>query len=224
VNRYYNILLTINKTIIINKKMSKPWDAKLAYYLILPLKNTPITPNHLTTIRLITGVFATVLIAYSAYSQNSFFLSNLGAFFFVFSAFFDHTDGELARLTGKFSKFGHNYDLISDAIVLIFLFLSIGIATLKTNLGMWALPLSLIASIAVSGIFYLMNDLELKLGKEAARQPNFAGLEAEDILYLFPLVTIFNSLETFLIASAIGSPIFAIYVIVDYQQTLKKYQ
>ncbi len=202
--------------------MSKPWDAKLAYYLILPLKNTPITPNHLTTIRLITGVLGSGFIAYSAFTQNSFLLANIGAFLFIFSAFFDHTDGELARLTGKFSKWGHNYDLISDAIVLISLFLSTGIATIKSNLGMGALPMSFIASISVSGIFYLMNDLELKLGKEAARQPNFAGLEAEDILYLFPLVTLFNSLESFLIAAAIGSPIFAIYVIWDYQKTLKK--
>jgi archaetidylinositol phosphate synthase len=202
--------------------MSKPWDAKLAYYLVLPLKNTPITPNHLTTVRLITGLFGAGAIAYSYYTTNTFFWCNLGAFVFMFSAFFDHTDGELARLTGKFSKWGHNYDLISDAIVLISLFLSIGIATLKSNLGIWTLPMSLIASISVSGIFYLMNDLELKLGKEVARQPNFAGIEAEDVLYLFPLVTLFNSLETFLIAATIGSPIFAIYVIWDYRNTLNK--
>jgi archaetidylinositol phosphate synthase len=203
--------------------MAKPWDAKLAYYLILPLKNTPITPNHLTTLRLITGVWGALAIAWSNYTDNSFLWCNMGAFLFMFSAFIDHTDGELARLTGKISKWGHTYDLISDGIVLISLFLSIGIATVNTSLGIWSLPMSLIASISVSGIFYLMNDLELKLGKEAARQPNFAGLEAEDILYLFPLVTLFNGLQPFLIAATIGSPIFAIYVIWDYRKSLSNF-
>jgi phosphatidylglycerophosphate synthase len=187
---------------------AKPWDAKLAYLLVRPLQNTWVTPNHLTTLRLVAGLAASASVA--------FLDANLGAALFVLSGFIDHTDGELARLTGKYSKFGHQYDLISDAIVLLSLFLSIGYAAISSQLGMWAILLSVIASLSVSAIFYLMNEMELRLGKEQAGQPSFGGFEAEDILYLFPLVTLSNNLVLFLIAAAIGSPLFAIWVIWQY--------
>ena len=43
------------------------------------------------------------------------------------SNFLDHTDGELARMSGKSSRLGHLYDLASDAAVTILLFMAIGI-------------------------------------------------------------------------------------------------
>jgi hypothetical protein len=42
------------------------------------------------------------------------------------------------------------------------------------------------------------------------------GFETEDILYLMPLVTLCNGLTNFLIAAAIGAPLFAIWVTFDY--------
>jgi archaetidylinositol phosphate synthase len=187
--------------------MTKPWDAKLAYYLVLPLKDTWVTPNFLTTVRLVTGLVAVACIAW----DSSYFWQNVGATFFVLSAFIDHTDGELARLSGKSSKWGHQYDLISDAVILLGLFLAIGYSCRDSILGMQSIPISIVASIAVSGIFYLTNEMELRLGKEAAAQPSLGGFEAEDILYLFPLVTIFQGSVPFLIAAAIGAPLFGIY-------------
>ena len=38
----------------------------------------------------------------------------------------DHADGELARMTGRTSTFGHYYDQIADGLVLTALFLGIG--------------------------------------------------------------------------------------------------
>jgi archaetidylinositol phosphate synthase len=194
--------------------MNKPWDARLAYYLVLPLKDTWVTPNQLTTVRLLTGLIAVAIIAWG----ENYFWQNLGAAFFVLSAFIDHTDGELARLSGKSSKWGHQYDLLADAVVLLGLFLAIGYNCLDSALGMGAIPMSVAASIAISGIFYMMNEMELRLGKEAAAQPSIGGFEAEDILYLFPLVTIFNGLVPFLIAATIGAPLFGIYVLWEYRQ------
>jgi archaetidylinositol phosphate synthase len=194
--------------------LNKPWDAQLAYFLVLPLKDSWVTPNHLTTIRLLTGLIAVASIALA----TNYLWQNIGAAIFVLSAFIDHTDGELARLSGKTSKWGHQYDLAADVIVLLGLFLAIGYACLESSLGIWALPMSFFASIAVATIFYLMNEMELRLGKEGAGQPSFAGFEAEDILYLFPLVTLFQGLVPFLIAATIGAPLFAIYVIQEYRK------
>jgi archaetidylinositol phosphate synthase len=41
--------------------------------------------------------------------------------------FVDHTDGELARMSDKASRFGHLYDLAGNAAITILLFMAIGI-------------------------------------------------------------------------------------------------
>lgn len=189
----------------------KPWDARLAFRLVYPFRNTGITPNHLTTLRLVTGIAACV-----ALSTGNYFMANLGAIFFCISNFLDHTDGELARLTGKSSKWGHYYDLASDAAVNILLFIGIGIGLSKANSGIHALPMGCIAGLAVAGIFHVRNRMEQITGKDKARQPNMGIIEAEDVLYLLPLVTVLNLLMPFLILSAIGAPLFLIWVLREF--------
>ena len=90
---------------------AKPWDVQLARWLIRPLVDSWVHPNLLTTVRLGVGVGGAALFA----TGSAF---NLGAVLIVLSNFLDHTDGELARLSGKTSRFGHVYDLFSDALVL----------------------------------------------------------------------------------------------------------
>ena len=41
--------------------------------------------------------------------------------------FLDHTDDELARMSGKSRRIGHLYDLASDALMTILLFIAIGV-------------------------------------------------------------------------------------------------
>lgn len=187
---------------------NKPWDARLAFRLVYPLRNSFISPNHLTFLRLLFGVFACLALA-----QGDYFWINLGACCFAFSNFLDHTDGELARLTGKISKFGHYLDLVSDALVNILLFIGIGIALIDSKLGDLSLPMGVLAGIAVAAIFHMRLVIENQLGKEGARQPNLAGLEAEDVLYLLPIVTLTDQLVAFLILASIGAPLFAIWVL-----------
>jgi len=188
-------------------KNNKPWDARLAYQLIYPLKNSWITPNHLTCLRLLFGILAAL-----SFSLGNYFWANIGACCFVISNFLDHTDGELARLTGNTSIYGHYFDLASDAIVNIILFIGIGIGLIQSLLGWWALPMGILAGFAVAAIFHMRNEIEKQIGKSDARQPHFAGFEAEDILYLLPVVSILNGLTPFLVLASIGAPIFAILV------------
>src|SRR5579871_6459911 len=105
-----------------NDSRSRPWDARLAHRLVTPLKDSWITPNILTTVRLVVG-----LAAAASFAPGSYGWSNIAAVLLVVSNFLDHTDGELARLTGKTSRIGHLYDLASDALVTILLFCCIGI-------------------------------------------------------------------------------------------------
>jgi hypothetical protein len=66
--------------------------------------------------------------------------------------------------------------------------------------------------------------IESLAGKPAAKQPSLGGFETEDVLYLLPLVTLFDGLEPFLIAASIGAPLFAVWVAFDYRRVLRGLQ
>ena len=184
----------------------KPWDARIASLLIRPLRDTPVTPNHLTTVRLMTGIAAAAAFASGVWP-------NLAAILFALSNLLDHTDGELARLTAKSSRAGHLYDLASDAIVHVTLFVSIGIGLWNTGAGAWALPAGVIAGVAVASIFHMRNLIEQRYGKAETKQSGWGGFESEDVLYLLPVVTFSNALAPFLAAAALGAPIAAALVV-----------
>src|SRR5262249_55803608 len=162
----------------------RPWDARLARRLVTPLKDSRATPNHLTTVRLAFG-----LAAAAAFMPGTYGWTNLGALLLILSNFLDHTDGELARISGKTSRIGHIYDLASDAVVTILLFLSIGIgvgAKVDSLLQMSPTLLGLIAGAAVALIFFLRMRIEEIGGKTASKQGAVGGFETEDVLYLLP--------------------------------------
>jgi phosphatidylglycerophosphate synthase len=179
--------------------------------MVRPLVDTAVTPNHLTSVRLAVG-----LSSVSAFAAGGYLWSNVGAWLFVLSNLLDHTDGELARISGKFSRLGHLYDLSSDALIHVLLFMAVGFSLRHGPLGVWAPALGLIAGVTVSLIFSLRMEIEYRLGKAGTRQPSFAGFEIEDVLYLLPLVTLADVLQPFLIAAAVGVPAFSVWVIRDY--------
>src|SRR6202034_1520461 len=158
--------------------VERPWDARLARWLVTPLKNSWVTPNHLTTVRLAVG-----LVAAAAFLPGTYGWSNLGALLLIASNFLDHTDGELARLSGKSSRIGHVYDLASDAVVTILLFIAIGIGVgANPGITLEVSPplLGLVAGCAVALIFYLRMRIEDLVGKAANRQASLGGFETED--------------------------------------------
>jgi phosphatidylglycerophosphate synthase len=190
--------------------------------LVAPLKDSRTSPNHLTTVRLAVG-----LAAAAAFLPGTYGWTNIGALLLVLSNFLDHTDGELARISGKTSRIGHVYDLASDAVVTILLFLAIGVAVGTRTDTLLQLPpavLGLAAGGTIASIFYLRMRIEALAGKTASKQGSFAGFETEDVLYLLPLVTVFNGLTNFLVAAAIGAPLFAVWVVIDYWRVLRRLQ
>jgi phosphatidylglycerophosphate synthase len=193
--------------------MVKPWDARLAARLVAPFVHSPhIHPNHFTALRLVVGLLG--VYAFARAEAPSF-----AACCIVASNFLDHTDGELARASGKSSRFGHVFDLIADALVTIGMLVGIGIG-LRATLGSHALVLGVIAGCAVAAIFYLRNVLEAAHGKSATRQARLAGFEAEDVLYLLPLVTVCDALPAFLYAAGVGAPVACAIVFAIYRRTM----
>ncbi|SAL57782.1 CDP-alcohol phosphatidyltransferase family protein [Caballeronia udeis] len=194
------------------------WDARLARRLVTPLVSTPITPNHLTTLRLLIGIAGAYYL-----SGGSFWLCSLGALLIALSNFVDHTDGELARISGQSSKIGHFYDLACDSVVTVLLFVGLGfyVSVHHPSMIVPAEWLGGIAGVAVALIFFLRMRIESMAGKSGTKQAAMAGFETEDVLYLLPVVTLLNGMTPFLVAASIGAPLFAVWVVVDYQRALR---
>jgi phosphatidylglycerophosphate synthase len=169
------------------------------------LAATRVTPNQVTTVSLGFGLAGAALFA-----SGSPAAANAGACGYCLSALFDHVDGELARMTGRSSSFGHAYDRIADLIVKIAVFSGMGIGLRSGSLGGWAPVIGILAGAAFVSIFALRSELARRRGPEALRQPSYAGFEVEDILYVIAPVTWLGGLQPFVIAAAIGAPIFAL--------------
>ena len=69
--------------------LNRTWVHRLLSPLVKLLVGTPVSPNHLTTLRLATGLFSMGCFASGAMDQ--------GGLLFVVSTALDHMDGELAR-------------------------------------------------------------------------------------------------------------------------------
>lgn len=198
----------------------RPWDARFARWLVTPLVGSRITPNHLTTVRLAFG-----LAGAAAFTAGTYGWGNIAALLVILSNFLDHTDGELARLSGKTSRAGHVYDLASDAAVTILLFVAMGVGVGTSSDNVLGVPppvLGAVAGAAVALIFYLRMRVEEMAGKAATRQAALGGFETEDVLYLLPLVPLCNGIMPFLIAASIGAPLFAAWVVIDYRRTMRR--
>ena len=192
----------------------------MARRLITPLKDTWVTPNYLTTLRLCVGLAAAV-----AFSPGTYGWSNLAALLLVLSNFLDHTDGELARISGKSSRLGHWYDLASDAAVTVLLFVGMAVGVDAKHgllLGLPPVVVGTVAGVAVALIFWLRMRIEELGGKAASRQASMGGFETEDVLYLLPLVTLSSGVASFLVAAGIGAPLFALWVIFDYRRMVRR--
>lgn len=184
-----------------------PWDQQLARRLVAPLQQTAVTPNHITTLNLLTGLAAAGLFAAGGA------LAHLGAVMFVLALVLDHADGELARMTGRTSRFGHYYDLAADATVLTMVFMGIGLGLPSGALDGWAAELGVLAGVSIAIIISLRAEIERRLGKAATRQPNLLGFAVEDVLYLLVPITWVGALEPFIALAGVGAPLYALWVL-----------
>jgi phosphatidylglycerophosphate synthase len=208
-----------SETLRSDAALRRPWDARAARRLVTPLKNTWVTPNHLTTLRLVVG-----LCAVAAFLPGTYGWSNIGALLLVLSNFLDHTDGELARISGRASRFGHLYDLASDAVVTVSAFVAIGtgIDARGETLALPPALLGLVAGCAIALIFYLRMRIEERLGKTGTLQASLGGFETEDFLYLLPLMTLCDGAVQVVLAASLIAPLYAVWVVFDYRRAMRR--
>ena len=184
------------------------WVHRAARWCVRPLVATPVTPNHLTTLRLATGFAAAAAFAVGDRSWQ-----NWAGTLFVLSAFLDRADGELARISGKTSPLGHKYDMASDVASNVMAFAAIGIGLAHGPLGAWALVMGAVAAGAVGAIFWLVQ-LMSNEGEEFA---GAGGFDPDDALFIVGPAAWLGLLAPLLYAAAIGAPLFLIYALWRYR-------
>ncbi|MSO93836.1 MAG: CDP-alcohol phosphatidyltransferase family protein [Rhodospirillales bacterium] len=182
------------------------WTHKIARRSILPLVGTPVTPNHLTTLRLLTGIAACVAFAIGDRTWDIW-----GGWLWLVSAFLDRADGELARVSGTTSPWGHTYDFVCDLAVTALFFLGAGIGLRDSWAGGWAIVAGIAGALGVLAAEVLAERID-RVKRDTGRKayPGFAGFDFDDVLYLFAPVVWLGWQLPFVLGAAVGAPAFAL--------------
>jgi len=188
-----------------------PYDQRLARVIVRPLARTPVTPNQITALTLILALFAAWLFATGEPVEMAW-----GAGIFVLARFMDHFDGELARLTGRGSRFGYYFDYLAGGASYSALFLGLGFGLAEGPLNFWALLLGGLGS--ASAIIAMLLNLDLDRQQalqdgEAVGYPCFAGFELEDGIYFLAPVTWVGLIEPFFVAAGLGAGVYCLWTL-----------
>ena len=170
---------------------------------------TRITPNHLTTARLATGLAAAACFAVGAYSWMA-----LGGLIFLISMLLDRADGELARQTHQSSAAGHRYDLASDCIANVAAFLGLGFGFAHET-GSLAFGLGLLAGLAIGVLFLELNVLKFASVRGLELFEGRLTLDPDDALILVPVLIWCGLAWPMVIVAAIITPLVAVTVAVS---------
>ncbi len=182
------------------------WTHKIARVCILPLVDTPVTPNHLTTLRLISGLAACAAFAVGTREWDIW-----GGWFWLFSAFMDRADGELARVSGKTSPWGHKYDMVCDTMITSLFFLGAGIGLRHGWLGDWAILLGVLGTAGVLAAELLAEAIDRRQADTGEKAyPGIWGFDFDDVLYLFAPVVWLGWQMPFVVGASVGAPAFAL--------------
>ncbi len=176
------------------------WTHVAARRVVRPLLGTWVRPNHLTVLRLLSGLGACACFAVGSRAGTGW-----GGVAWVVSAFLDRADGELARAGSLGTAWGHMFDYYVDNAVNTAFFVSIGVGLRHGWLGCWAEPLGLL-----SGASFLLGNvlsewLELRGPPGARAYSGRWGFDPDDALYLMGPLAWLGLLGPTLVGAAIGT-------------------
>jgi archaetidylinositol phosphate synthase len=167
---------------------------------------TGLTPNQVTTMRLATGLAASIIFAQGTYGWIV-----LGGIVFLFSMLLDRADGELARQTGRMSLTGHRYDLAADGIASIATFVGLGIGLAHTC-GLSAFWCGALAGLGIGALFFELNVLKIV---SVCGHDLFGGritVDPDDAMIFVPLLIWCKLATPMVIVAAVITPCAAVGV------------
>jgi len=176
------------------------------------LLKTSLTPNQITFLSLLIGLGS----AWCFY-QGTFFSGITGALLLLVSAWVDCTDGEIARLKFMETSWGARFDIYCDNIVHFSVFFSIGMGLFfATGNSLYILY----GGLAVFGslVLFMILSGSIMKKKQAAGQGKTSEtnltdqLANRDFIYFLLVMACIERLDIFILLTAVGSNIFAIYL------------
>ena len=176
------------------------------------LLKTSLTPNQITFLSLLIGLGS----AWCFY-QGTFFSGITGALLLLVSAWVDCTDGEIARLKFMETSWGARFDIYCDNIVHFSVFFSIGMGlffatgnSLYILYGGLAVFGSLVAFMILKGSIIKKKQAA---GQGKTSETNLTDqLANRDFIYFLLVMACIERLDIFILLTAVGSNIFAIYL------------
>jgi phosphatidylglycerophosphate synthase len=178
------------------------WTHKLARVVVKPFLGTWLRPNHLTTLRLLSGLAACVCFALGARPDMIW-----GGWLWLLSAFLDRADGELARIGNMMSSAGHFYDYFADNLVNTLFFVAIGVGLRHSSLGQWAIPLGIASALSILACGIFCHELEERSPPQTKAYSGRWGFDPDDTLYLMAPFAWLDWLGPILVAAVIGATI-----------------
>ena len=182
--------------------MQTTWTHLLARPLIRPLLGTRVRPNHLTTLRLLTGIAA--CLAFTLGTRAGMWW---GGGLWLISAFLDRADGELARLGNMMSPEGHRYDFLCDVGVNTLFFVCIGFGLRHSWLGSWAITLGLVSGASILLVSLFSEWLERRSPPGTKAYSGKWGWDPDDALYLMGPLAWLGWLSPILVGAAVGATV-----------------
>lgn len=160
----------------------------------------------ITTLRLITGFAAAVCFAYVDR------LMVPGAMLCFLSGLMDRADGELARQSGQFSRFGSRFDLVADctATMCMFIGLGLGFGPSLPLMPVAGVGLGISGAVSVASIFLLLNGTGVPPRRTRRRPARSRMFDPDDIMLVVPVAVLCGGGPWIVLASGMVTPVAAI--------------
>jgi archaetidylinositol phosphate synthase len=185
----------------------------MARVVVRPLIGTGVTPNHITTLRLVSGIAACAAVALGTPAGALW-----GGVLWLLSAFLDRADGELARIGDMKSRKGHLYDYYSDALINSLIFAAAGIGCRHGWLGAWAAPLGVVATLAMLVCWVVGERYQQLDGSGHKAYEGRWGFDMDDGLYLIAPLIWFGLMSFVVVGAATATSVMAVLIIFRYRR------
>lgn len=183
---------------------------------VRPLAGSRITPDHLTALRFATGVAAA-----AAFATGGRGWLDIGAAVFLLSALLDRADGELARQTRQFSRYGARHDVLADWAATALGFVGLGVGARGSWLGIAAPLLGLLAAISVTALFRGMDTPEMRRLPCMRNAYGRVMIDPDDSVLLVPVVIWLAGPPVVLLPAGIMAPLLTLWMLAGLHHRLR---
>lgn len=184
----------------IDRVFNRPCGRPLSKLLI----HTPVSPNTISVISILTGVVAAL-----CFAQGQWGMAVLGGILFQLSAVIDCIDGDIARVLFKESRWGKWLDLAGDQIVHVSVFAGVAWGLVQSGGGTAALWLGASAMAgALISFAVVVRGMRQRSREHTLWQRLIDAATNRDFSVLVLVLACWNELGWFLWLAAVGSHLF----------------